>query len=257
MSKDGEKLRNLLINKGIEEKEIAEKFNISVRQVYRYYDSETISKKTLKKFKDHFDIELTNNSQNAHSNATPTTAEGDTPYIHSVIKNNVIYVPCKAFAGWSGGYTNPVMNKDLSVYTLPFLPYMAYMFDVDGESMKRTLRSDERVFVERESLRDYSVFANKVHVIELKDGTYMVKRVSKISKDEIRISSDNPDWKDKQEIFSLSNDIKRIWKVKNALKWDLGFMEDMENLDIAMEEAALNLDQSNKEIDDHIKSSKS
>lgn len=54
--KEGEKLRNLLASKGIHEKEISEKFGISIRQVYRYYESDTISRTIKKKFNDYFGI---------------------------------------------------------------------------------------------------------------------------------------------------------------------------------------------------------
>jgi len=57
--KDGEILRKLLIIKDISEKEVAKKFGISERQVYRYYDSETISRRNREKFLDHFGIDLT------------------------------------------------------------------------------------------------------------------------------------------------------------------------------------------------------
>ena len=243
---DGEILTNLLITNKLKNTDIANALGVSRQQAGKYKNSKTISvdiKEKLKELLD-LDIDAYRNNNVYKNNAQPFMAqEPFSPYMHSTIQNNVIYVPCKAYAGWANGETNPVTNRDLQVFTLPFLPYMAYLFDVDGESMRRTLRNGERVFVERESLRDYSVFANKVHVIELKDGTYMVKRVSKISKDEIRIQSDNPDWKDKQDIYNLYTDVSRIWKVKNALKWDLGFMEDMEGLDMGVEEAALRLDQ--------------
>ena len=158
------------------------------------------------------------------------------------IQGNVIYVPHDAYAGFASGNNNPLKNEDLEVWTLPFLRYMAYCFQVNGDSMYRTLRDGEKVFVEQQSLRDLSEFRNKIHVIETKDGDYLIKRVSRINKEEIRIHSDNPDHKDKQEIYNLEQDISRIWKVKDALKWDLGFMEDMEGIDTGMEDAALKLD---------------
>lgn len=158
------------------------------------------------------------------------------------IQGNVIYVPHEASAGFAQGNNNPLTNKELEVWTLPFLPYMAYAFKVSGESMKRTLRNDEMVFVEQQSLWDFSEFGNKIHVIETKSGEYLVKRVSRISKEEIRISSDNPDHKDKQVIYNLEQEISRIWKVKHCLKYDMGFMEDMEGLDTGIEEAAIRLD---------------
>lgn len=58
--KDGEILRKLLIDRGLKEEDIAEKFGVSKRQVYRYYETETLSNSVKKKFIDHYGLSLDN-----------------------------------------------------------------------------------------------------------------------------------------------------------------------------------------------------
>lgn len=75
--KDGEILRNWLIRNNIDEQEISNKFGVTIRQVYKYYESETLSKGVRRKFIEHFgiDIALNDPSLNVHKQSEVKSSE--------------------------------------------------------------------------------------------------------------------------------------------------------------------------------------
>ena len=179
--------------------------------------------------------------ENMHKNEPNAKPFKSRSYVKPKFEGNCIFIPISAEAGFSSGNNNPAFNDDLETWPLPFLPYLGYCFEVNDHSMVRTLRDGEKVFVEQQHLRDIrDLQDNKIHVVELPDGTYTVKRVSRNDDGkELVLMCDNPKYK--TERYPIE-DIKRIWKVKNTLKWDLGFMEDMENIDTYLDNKAAKLD---------------
>lgn len=160
------------------------------------------------------------------------------------VSNNVVYIPLKAAAGFADGQNNPITNKELQLFHIPVLKYLAYCFQIQGNSMQPTLNDDEYVFTEQTPVRRIEDIQNgKIHVVELIDGSYIVKRVSQTNEDGvIMIESDNQDHHDPQERFHYGTEFSRLWKVKNALKWHLGNDPNFNDLDTSIEDAAIKLD---------------
>ena len=124
---------------------------------------------------------------------------------------------------------------------MPWITYKAFIFVVDGESMYRTLRDNEKIFVEQQHLRDIrELHQSRIYVVEHTDGTFYIKRCNTDNDyTELKMSSDNHSYND---IILPLDEVKRMWKMKNMFKWDGGFMEDMEGIDTTDEEIGLNLD---------------
>lgn len=236
-------LKDYVKNSGKTKQLIEKEIGLGNGSLQKILDGNRIQNKTLSKIEKYLD----NLDYNIASEPNAKPLKPLNKVITS-ISGNITYVPMVAYAGFSTGNNNPISNDDLEIWTLPFLRYIGYCFEVSGESMYRTLRPGERVFVEQTPVRDISeIQVSKVHVIETTTGDYLIKRVLRTDKpNEIRLWSDNPDYqgKDKDQILSYPEDFKRIWKVKDSLKWDLGFMEDMDGLDEDIETKAIKLDHS-------------
>lgn len=64
---DGKILHDIIIEKGIEVKEISEKFGVSLQTVYNYLKSKTLSNKIRKRFKETYNISIYTRSKDFNS----------------------------------------------------------------------------------------------------------------------------------------------------------------------------------------------
>ena len=132
-------------------------------------------------------------------------------------KNNIIFIPVRARAGYANQINDPVFHGELESFSLPdprFSDGQFRCFEVDGDSMEPTYNGGDYVVCSEEHIRYLSqrLKTNETYVI-VTTGDILLKRViNSIEKDKtIELKSDNefyPPIKLKQP------DIKEVWKVE-------------------------------------------
>jgi phage repressor protein C with HTH and peptisase S24 domain len=144
-------------------------------------------------------------------------------------RDNVVYVPVKARAGYLNGYGDPVFIQTLPAYSIPGLNHGTFrMFEVSGHSMGETLYDGDAIvgtFVENpQQIRD-----SRVHVIVTRHDGVVVKRVlNRLESDgKLILKSDNiKDKADYPNIVVEPDDILEIWY--GVLKFSRYFKEPTE-----------------------------
>jgi transcriptional regulator with XRE-family HTH domain len=129
-------------------------------------------------------------------------------------RENVVFVPVKARAGYLDGSGDKEFIKSLPTYSLPGLKSGTFrMFEVDGLSMYPTLSSGDIVICSNvEQLQD--VRDDRLHVIVTKNDGIVVKRVlNRLVKDsKLILKSDN--YKDRElypTIVCDPGDVLEVW----------------------------------------------
>lgn len=114
-------------------------------------------------------------------------------------KENVLYVPIRAYASYIQSFNDPVYLKDMIAFKAPFLSYHGVrVFEVKGNSMEKP--SGEGIH-EGDSLwctqiyKHQDIYNGRVHVVWTDDTAY-VKRVTwNEGNDYLTLRSDNPETK--------------------------------------------------------------
>lgn len=108
-------------------------------------------------------------------------------------KENVIFVPVKARAGYLNGYADPEYIANLPAYSIPGLNHGTFrLFEVEGLSMHPTIHPGDVIIGQNVSqMRD--VRDDRVYVVITKNEGIVVKRVlNRIEKDgKLILKSDN------------------------------------------------------------------
>ena len=137
-------------------------------------------------------------------------------------KDNIVFVPIKARAGYLNGYEDPEYVETLPTFRLPGLSNNTYrMFEVDGPSMTPNLQHGDKIIAEwvedLASLRD-----NHVYVI-VHTGGVAVKRIINRYKEtgKFYLKSDTIAHRSEYPILEIDpSDIKEAWYGKLKLSTD-------------------------------------
>jgi len=92
-------------------------------------------------------------------------------------KENIVYVPIKAAAGYLNGFGDPTYIETLPTFNLPGLTEATYRaFEVGGDSMYPTLQNKEMVIGQWVERLDF-IREDRVHIIVTKSEGVIVKRL--------------------------------------------------------------------------------
>jgi DNA-binding XRE family transcriptional regulator len=106
-------------------------------------------------------------------------------------KENAIYVPVKARAGYLAGYGDPEYLEKLPAYRLPGMDTGTYrIFEVDGVSMFNTLQDKDRVIARWSPISE--IRDDRVHVLITKTDGILIKRIlNRLEERKLVCKSDN------------------------------------------------------------------
>lgn len=129
-------------------------------------------------------------------------------------KENIVFVPVKARAGYLNGYGDQDFIESLSVFNMPYLNNGTYRcFEVQGDSMATTFHQGDLVFGKYvESLQE--IKNDKVYVVISKEDGIVLKRViNRIQENgTLILKSDNKNG-DYPSYSINANQITEIWDV--------------------------------------------
>ncbi len=132
-------------------------------------------------------------------------------------RENIEFVPVKAFAGYASGYGDPEFIKELPKFRLPFLSTGTYRaFEIDGDSMLPIASGSIVIGQYTEQLS--SVKLGDTYIFITENSGILFKRVAKLEKDKIYLKSDNPLYYS----YSLPlSEIREVWKTKLYMSYQL------------------------------------
>jgi transcriptional regulator with XRE-family HTH domain len=128
--------------------------------------------------------------------------------VDSEDRENIEYIPVKAFAGYATGYGDPEYIRELPKFRLPFLGNGTFRaFEIEGESMLPIVPGSIVIGRYVEDAKHLKVGDTYI-VVTLNSGI-LFKRVAKLEKEKIFLKSDNP------HFYSYSlplSEVKEAWK---------------------------------------------
>lgn len=142
-------------------------------------------------------------------------------------KENILFVPVKAGAGYLNGFGDPEYIESLQAYRLPGFDNGTFrMFEIDGQSMLPTLRSRDRIIGQWCDIKD--IKDSYVHVIVTKNDGVVVKRVlNRIQKDGVLIlKSDGNRYEYPDRIVDPS-EVVECWSGVGKISRDLSGPNDL------------------------------
>lgn len=141
-------------------------------------------------------------------------------------RENILYVPAKAYAGYLVGYSDPEYLGSLQAFSLPELRHGTFrMFEVKGPSMAPTIADEDRVIGEYVSSFD-DIKDGRVYVLVTHSRGIVLKRVlNRLSeRGKLVCKSDTIAHKNEYRSYQLNpEDIKEIWYCR--LKFSADFSE--------------------------------
>lgn len=181
-------------------------------------------KRIVNKFPD-FDIRqfINEGSDQDNPNTPIATNEPMVPaqYAHKAI----YYVPVRARAGYLHSYGDELFLQSLQKVVLPYFegePHNKRIFQVEGDSMYRTLVNDDLVIAERVERTD-PIIEDYIYVVVTRSEGMLIKRVSDRVKERnvLVLRSDN--YKaGYSPIVVPVEDVAELWLAKGKITYDLG-----------------------------------
>jgi len=147
------------------------------------------------------------------------TTWGRVPHVITVDhqgRENIVYVPVRAKAGYLSGFADPEFVSQLPTYSLPGYSNKTFrMFEVEGHSMIPTFEDSDIVigkFVENLA----EIRNDRVHIIITKHDGLLIKRVFNrvVSDEKLILNSDNQ--KDPREyppIVIAPDEVLEVWYI--------------------------------------------
>ena len=143
------------------------------------------------------------------------------------LKNNsksegIIYVPVTAQAGYGRRYKEPVFINNLELAYLPGTKYKGKkyrLFEVEGESMEKTLFDGQKVIAEYVEMEDWQQKPNYYIYVLVSEDMISIKRVFRKDRETWVLISDNEDFYP-QFIFDVKH-LKELWIVKEKIDWNM------------------------------------
>ena len=138
-------------------------------------------------------------------------------------RDNIVYVPIKAQAGYLVGFSDKEYIENLPSFQMPGLHNGTYrMFEVQGVSMAPTLLDKDRVIAQWvpsvAEIRD-----NRVHVIVHKDGVAIKRVLNRVTeRNKLYLKSDTLTYRTEYPIKEIDPaDVLEIWYVRMKISADL------------------------------------
>ena len=138
-------------------------------------------------------------------------------------RDNIVYVPIRAQAGYLMGYADKEYIENLPSFQMPGLHNGTYrMFEVQGVSMAPTLLDKDRVIAQwvpsAAEIRD-----NRVHVIVHKEGVAIKRVLNRVTeRNKIYLKSDTLTYRTEYPIKEIDPaDVLEIWYVRMKISADL------------------------------------
>jgi phage repressor protein C with HTH and peptisase S24 domain len=147
--------------------------------------------------------------------------------IDSHKKENIVFVPVKAAAGYLNGYGDTEFIESLQAYRLPGFEQGAFrMFEINGHSMVPTFKSRDRIigkWCELDNIKD-----SYVHVVVTKDDGVVVKRVlNRIKKDGVLILKSDGNRYEYPDMVVDPHDVIECWSGVGKISRDLSGPADL------------------------------
>lgn len=213
---EGNELRLYLRKKGIKQEDLSMKIGISRSTLLNYLNLGELPeefKQMLKKA----------NINWANVETNDNTSEPLIEYKPS--GPTILHVPIEAEAGFVGGSTDPIMNEDLQVWSMPGFDEPGYSFRVKGDSMYPTFKEGEIVITSRK-IEPYDLIRKQYIYVIVTETNILIKRVEADKKKQgvLRLISDNS----KHEAIEVNYDDVKIYKARRNFTWDLSKKYDNE-----------------------------
>jgi phage repressor protein C with HTH and peptisase S24 domain len=144
-------------------------------------------------------------------------------------RENIIFVPVKAAAGYLNGFGDPEYIESLQAYRLPGYDSGSFrMFEVNGHSMMPTLKSRDRIigkWCELDNIKD-----SYLHIIVTKSDGVVVKRVlNRIQKDGVLILKSDGNRYEFPDMIVDPDDVMECWSGVGKISRDLSGPADLYN----------------------------
>jgi len=163
--------------------------------------------------------------QEAAAGKMPTPKPNGMPMVITVDnsgRENILYVPVKARAGYLLGYGDKQYVESLPAFSMPGLNNGTFrMFEVEGVSMAPNIRSGDRVIGEWVE-HPNDVVDNQVYIV-VHEGGVAIKRVFNRLKDKgkLYLKSDTVEHRDEFPVLEVSpEEIAEIWMAKLKISTD-------------------------------------
>ncbi len=145
-------------------------------------------------------------------------------------RENILFVPVKAAAGYLNGYGDADYIESLPSYRLPGYDNGNFrLFEVSGQSMFPTIRNKDKIVGEWSDLN--SIKDNHVYVVVSKSEGIVVKRILNRLKQEniLILKSDNRSNSEYEDIILSPDEIMELWSGIGKISTD--FSEPDNNQD--------------------------
>lgn len=149
-----------------------------------------------------------------------------TPSLPAEYRSKAIYyVPVRARAGYLHSYGDELFLESLQKVVLPTFdgdPNNKRIFQVEGDSMYRTLVNDDLVIAERVERTD-PIIEDYIYVVVTKSEGMLIKRVSdRVRERNVLILRSDNYKAGYSPIVIPVEDIKEMWLAKGKITYDLG-----------------------------------
>jgi phage repressor protein C with HTH and peptisase S24 domain len=150
---------------------------------------------------------------NDKKNNAPANFEG--PKIVTIDragKENILFVPIKAAAGYLNGYADPEYIETLPAYRIPGFENGTFrMFEVKGDSMEPTLSEKDKVIGRWVDIND--IKDSYLHIIVTKERGAVVKRVlNRLKSDGVLVLKSDGNRKLYPDIIVEPDDVLECWR---------------------------------------------
>jgi transcriptional regulator with XRE-family HTH domain len=174
----------------------------------------------LKKYAAYFNVPLEEIISGKTGDNKPVTKEEKFKVLALTVndagKENIEFVPIKAYAGYALGYGDPEYLSELPKFRLPFLKGGTFRaFEVQGDSMLPIPNGSVLIGQYVESVKD--VKQGETYVFITSNHGILFKRVGFVEKKKIGLKSDNPLY---HSYDMPLMEINEIWKTKLYMSYD-------------------------------------
>ncbi|MBB6127883.1 XRE family transcriptional regulator [Mucilaginibacter lappiensis] len=142
-------------------------------------------------------------------------------------KENILFVPVKAAAGYLNGYGDPEYIESLTAYKLPGFESGSFrMFEVNGHSMVPTLKSRDRIIGKWCEIQD--IKDSYVHVLVTRNDGVVVKRVlNRLKKDGVLILKSDGNRYEYPDMIVDPDEVIECWSGVGKISRDLSGPADL------------------------------
>lgn len=142
-------------------------------------------------------------------------------------KENILFVPVKAAAGYLNGYGDPDYIESLQAYRLPGFDSGTFrMFEVNGHSMVPTLKSRDRIIGKWCDIQD--IKDSYVHILVTRNDGVVVKRVlNRIKKDGVLILKSDGNRYEYPDMIVDPEEVVECWSGVGKISRDLSGPADL------------------------------